>query len=272
MIDPARLRQLAASLGAVARPPLPTDLVPLIIADRHVGDAQSSVAEFIAQQFDQFTLRNGKLVMAGVAADAIARSELMAAVARALHGAGMVRGWRNELLSVGNLAIATVERAACRALGITTEAVHLNAYANSSSLFVARRSPHKQIDPGLWDNLVGGMVPAGESLEQALSREAVEEAGLRLDGAAVQTGRRFQMRRPVAEGMQSEIIHVFDTTLPTGIHLNNQDGEVDTIDCRSIEEIVSAIERGEFTLEASLVVLESLTRRTGVEMPSGLFH
>lgn len=270
MIDAARLQQLAASLGAVARPPLPTDLVPLFIADVHVGDVQPAVAAFMAQRVDEFTLRDRTLVM--TAADMVTRSEVLANVARALHATGAVRGWRNELLSVGNPAIATIERAACRALGITTEAVHLNAYADSSSLFVARRSAHKQIDPGLWDNLVGGMVPAGESLEQTLSREALEEAGLRLDGATVQTGRRFRVRRLVPEGLQSEIIHVFDTTLRADIDLSNQDGEVDAIECRSIEAIVSGIERGEFTLEAALVVLESLTRCAGVEAPHALFR
>ncbi len=272
MIDATRLQQLAARLGGAARPSLPADLVPLIIAETHVGDAQAEAAKFIAGQFDQFTLRDGTLVMHDTAANVAARSGLLADVSRSLHASGFVLGWRNELLSVGKPAVAMIERAACRALGITTEAVHLNAYADSSSLFVARRAAHKQIDPGQWDNLVGGMVSAGESLQQALSREALEEAGLKIDFANVQQGRSFQMRRAVPEGVQSEMIHVFDMTLPTGVALNNQDGEVDAIECLSIERIISAIEHGEFTLEAALVVLESLTRRSGIEAPHGLFR
>ena len=112
----------------------------------------------------------------------------------------MITGWRDEALSVGNPPLAIIERAACRPLGITTEAVHLNAYVDTDTLLVARRAAHKQIDPGLWDNLVGGMVPAGESLQHALAREAWEEAGLQLDRLQVERGRLFHVRRPVTEG------------------------------------------------------------------------
>ncbi|MBC8119845.1 MAG: NUDIX domain-containing protein, partial [Burkholderiaceae bacterium] len=196
---------------------------------------------------------------------------VLAKAARQLHAAGLIKGWRDELLSVGSPPVAAIERAACRALGITTEAVHLNAYVDGDGMFVARRSAHKQIDPGRWDNLVGGMVPAGESLLQALSREAFEEAGLRLNTSALLTGRRFQMRRPVAEGLQSEIIHVFDATLHGDETLVNQDGEVDAIELRSLNELVAAVERGEFTLESALVIVESLTRRSATETPVGLF-
>ena len=78
----------------------------------------------------------------------------------------------------------------------------------------SRAAPRtRSIDPGLWDNLVGGMVPAGETLEQALEREAWEEAGLALDRIEVHHGRMFHVRRPVPEGYQSEWIHVYDVTL-----------------------------------------------------------
>ncbi len=150
--------------------------------------------------------------------------------------------------------------------------MHLNAYLDADTLLVAKRAAHKQIDPGLWDNLVGGMVPAGESLQQALAREAWEEAGLQLDRVQVERGRSFQVLRPVAEGVQSEIIHTFDTLLPSGLQLRNRDGEVDAIEPRKIEDVISAIERDEFTLESALTTLESIARRRDVSTPEGLFR
>ena len=108
------------------------------------------------------------------------------------------------------------------------------------------------------------MVPADETLEQALEREAWEEAGLELDRLEVHRGRSFQMRRPVPEGYQSEWIHVYETTLTSDTQCANQDGEVAAIERRPLGDVVDAIERGEFTLEAALVTLESLTRRSGL--------
>ena len=78
------------------------------------------------------------------------------------------------------------------------------------------------------------------------------------------------MRRPVAEGLQSEIIHVYDTQLPAEVSLRNQDGEVEAIARRTLTEVVEAIDAGDFTLEAALVMLESMARHHHIETPDGL--
>ena len=45
------------------------------------------------------------------------------------------------------------------------------------SILLARRSPHRKAYPGLW-SFPGGHVEAGETLEQALTREASEEVNV----------------------------------------------------------------------------------------------
>ncbi|MGZ9058570.1 MAG: DUF4743 domain-containing protein [Burkholderiaceae bacterium] len=271
MLEQQRLQRLFDRLQARAQPPLPAGLIALIIDGMHVGDAQPAIARFIAEKVDGFNLSCETLVLADGTLDFRGRSELLAAAAGQLRDAGLITGWRDEDLSVGHPPLAIVERAACRPLGIATQAVHLNAYVDADTMLVARRAPHKQIDPGLWDNLVGGMVPAGESLQEALAREAWEEAGLQLEHVQLQRGRSFHVRRTVTEGMQSEIIHVYDTSLPPGLHPHNRDGEVDAIELRKVEDVVSAIEREEFTLESALVTLESIARRSAIGTPPGLF-
>ena len=67
-----------------------------------------------------------------------------------------------------------------RPLGIATLAVHLVGRTPDGLHWVQRRALTKPNDPGLWDTLMGGMVPAADSLEEALARETWEEAGLRL--------------------------------------------------------------------------------------------
>jgi len=272
VLEQQKLQRLINRLHARAQPPLPTGLVALIIDGTRVGDTQPAIARFIAENVDGFSMSRESLVLADGTLDFKGRSELLADAAGQLRDAGLIAGWRDEALSVGNPPLATIERAACRPLGIATEAVHLNAYVDAGTLLVAKRAAHKQIDPGLWDNLVGGMVPAGESLHQALAREAWEEAGLQLNRIQLQRGRSFHVHRPVTEGMQSEIIHVYDTSLPPGLHPHNRDGEVDAIERRKIEDVVSAIERDEFTLESALVTLESLARRSATETRAGLFR
>jgi isopentenyldiphosphate isomerase len=271
-VDVTPVRQLTERLQARAHLPLPTDLIALHIAGAHVGNVQPDVARFVADRIDGFVLKHGVLTIADDTLDIGTRTALLAEATTRLRAAGFIAGWRDENLCVGTPPVATVERAACRPLGITTEAVHLNAYTGVDTLLVARRAAHKQIDPGLWDNLVGGMVPAGESLHQALAREALEEAGLHLDRVELQRGRWFQMRRPVAEGLQSEIIHVYDALLPDSVSLQNQDGEVDAIEHRTLDEVINAIEHDEFTLESALVTLESVTRRVRIDTPAGFFH
>jgi 8-oxo-dGTP pyrophosphatase MutT (NUDIX family) len=265
MPDAARLRALAERLQARAQQAPPPGLVPFLIADEPVGAAAPAVVA-VVERITGFARRAGALDLD--AGDSVAeRSVPLAAAALALRAAGLLPGWRDELLAVrgsDGRVLAEIERAACRPLGITTDAVHLNASADDGALIVARRAAHKAIDPGLLDNLVGGMVPAGESLEQALAREAWEEAGLRLDQLRIQRGRRFHVQRPVPEGWQSERIHVYEATLPHDVSLANQDGEVQAITRMPLPDVLDAIERGEFTLEAALVTLEALLRRAEI--------
>ncbi len=275
MPSAARLWSIAERLQSRAQPERPAGLRPFVVAGHAVGWARPEIASILAQQAAGFFEHHGTLRLHDEDLDVPARSGLLLDAALRLRDTGLVRGWRDEQLAIrdkpGGEVLATVERAACRALGITTEAVHLNAYADDGTLVVARRAPHKPIDPDRWDNLVGGMVPAGETLEQALEREAWEEAGIELDRIEVHHGRTFHVRRPVPEGYQSERIHVYDAMLGPNTSFANQDGEVSAIAHRPLADVVAAIEQDEFTLEAALATLESLTRRGAYATPPGLF-
>ena len=262
----ARLRALQARLLARAQQPAPRDWLPVVMAGAEVGIASPEVASLLASSTPHFALADYRLLLLDDGLDAKRRSALLHDVALRLRDAGVLRGWRDERLDVrpapGEVPVAVIERAACRTLGITTTAVHLNAFTANGDLVVARRAEHKQIDPGLWDNLVGGMVPAGESEEQALAREAHEEAGLDLGGLPLVRGGRVQVTRRVPEGFQSEIVQVFDAVIADGTALRNQDGEVAAIEARPVDAVVAAIERDEFTLESALVTLDALLRRS----------
>ncbi len=56
--------------------------------------------------------------------------------------------------------------------------VHLHVFNPKGELFLQRRPSWKDIQPSKWDTAVGGHVDLGESVEQALRREAQEELGI----------------------------------------------------------------------------------------------
>lgn len=56
--------------------------------------------------------------------------------------------------------------------------VHLHILNRSGELYLQRRSFDKDLLPGYWDTAVGGHVSYGETVAEALYREAEEELGM----------------------------------------------------------------------------------------------
>ena len=241
------------------------DAVCLVVARQACGSLAPRVAALLAQGLTGLTLADGMLELADTGLDRAGRSAVLRQAAQLLLDHGLVGAWRDEDLDIrahpDGPALAWIDRSAVRVLGITTYSVHLNGYTADGQLVVARRAAHKRVDPGLWDNLAGGMIAAGEDAPTALAREAFEEAGIDVSAMPLQAGARISVRRPIAEGTLAEAVQVFDVALPPDTAIVNQDGEVERFETRPIGAVLAAIERGEFTIEAALATLDSLLRR-----------
>jgi len=179
--------------------------------------------------------------------------------------------WRDEQLAV-NAAdgprIATVERGVVRALGITTQGVHLHGVGPDHRVWIQQRALDKQTDPGRWDTLMGGMVSAADSLESALARETMEEAGLALEQLpGLHWAGHFTMRMPTAVdgslGYMVERIDWFEAVVPVGVAPTNQDGEVHQFKLVASDELRAMLLQDLFTTEASLI-LSSQSKRDGL--------
>ncbi len=266
------LRSLQARIQARAQLSPAPDAVSLVVGRQACGSLAPDVAARLAQGVPGLSLESGLLELRDAGLDPAARSAHLLAAAQLLLREGYAGPWRNENLEIrphpDAPALAWIDRSAVRVLGITSYSVHLNGFAADGRMVVARRAAHKRIDPGLWDNLAGGMICAGESVSDALAREAFEEAGINLSVLAVTRGARISVRRPIAEGTLAEAVHVFDVELPEGTPVVNQDGEVERFETRTITSVLAAIDRGEFTVESALAILDSLIRR-GYEAESG---
>lgn len=182
-------------------------------------------------------------------------------LALAMREAGLAHAWRDEQLAVTDGAgstLGTVERAVVRALGITTFAVHLAGVSPDGGHWVQQRSLTKPNDPGLWDTLMGGMIPASDSIEQALERETWEEAGLHISQLEQLRYRgRMLTRRPSAESGAGYVVEYLDwygCVIPQGVVPVNQDGEVAQFRLMQPREVLRLILRDEFTLEAALIL------------------
>jgi 8-oxo-dGTP pyrophosphatase MutT (NUDIX family) len=178
-----------------------------------------------------------------------------------LRDADLAGAWRNEQLAVRNESgaqIGTVERGAVRPLGIATLAVHLVGQSTDGRFWVQQRAFDKPNDPGKWDTLMGGMVSAEDTVETALERETWEEAGLNIaDLQNLRYGGRQSNCRPSSDGAAGymhEFIEWYVATLPDGLMPINQDGEVAQFALMNEARLIAGMERGEFTLEASLIM------------------
>ena len=56
--------------------------------------------------------------------------------------------------------------------------IHLHVFNSQGELYLQKRAPDKDIQPGKWDTSVGGHVDYGEEIVVALLREVREELGM----------------------------------------------------------------------------------------------
>jgi 8-oxo-dGTP pyrophosphatase MutT (NUDIX family) len=199
-----------------------------------------------------------------------ARDQHLAAINAQLRARGLVRGWRDELFAIvnphGGEPLARTERAAARFWGTLTLGAHANGYiagadGTPTHLWIAQRAQSKATDPGLYDNLVGGGVPAGQTPPQTLVREGWEEAGLLPELMHTATpGRVLRLRRDITEGQQWEDLFGFDLAMPAGLTPSNQDGEVQGFVCLPVAEALALASSGSMTVDAALVTLDFALR------------
>ncbi|MEP7099607.1 MAG: NUDIX domain-containing protein [Burkholderiales bacterium] len=241
---------------ADAPPASPRD--PLWLADAQIGSIETALARrLVAAELPIGAIGSGWRIAAEPDADAA-----LVRIAHWLAREGLGSTWRDELLAVTDTAgalRARIERAAVRPLGIATRAVHLVGLTRDGKVWVQQRAFDKATDPGQWDTLMGGLQSADETDAQTLERETWEEAGLRIaDLRDLCTAGVIVVRRPVADGYMVEHIEIFAATVPDGITPTNQDGEVARFECLDRSALRVRIERGEFTLEAALILAQVL--------------
>ncbi|MCC6867775.1 MAG: DUF4743 domain-containing protein [Burkholderiales bacterium] len=261
--------------SALIRPSAP--LVALRIEGSVAGRCSPARAARLAAFADVFTRDgDGSLRFVPGLATPGERSAALAGVARTLAAEDALTAWRDELYAAapafGAPAWFHLERAAARYFGIRTYAAHLNGLvrdATGVSMWVARRSPTKSIDPGMLDNLVGGGIAAGTGVARTAVKESWEEAGIPAPLASLARPTAIlHVERTIPDGIQDEVVFVHDLWLPAAFAPANQDGEATEQQrlplARVAANLVHEAGRAAMTVDASLVALTALVRETAV--------
>jgi len=150
----------------------------------------------------------------------------------------------NEYLPIVNEDGETVGKALRRdchggATKLLHPVVHLHIFDREGNLYLQKRPLHKDTQPGKWDTAVGGHVDCGETIPDALRREALEE--LNIHDFQPKTVARYVFESAV----EKELVHTF-CAVYEGIIVPNPE-ELDGGRFWSPSEIDANIGKGVFT-------------------------
>ena len=109
-----------------------------------------------------------------------------------------------EILDVVNEhdeVVARRPRSQVHQLGLKHRAAHVLVFNSRGEVFLQKRSPNKDRQPGLWDSSASGHVAAGEDYDPCAVRELREEIGLE---ASTPPRRLFKLA-PSAETDQEHV-------------------------------------------------------------------
>ena len=281
MIEPSILAAIAARLTrALALPDI--DYRPLFVDGIAIGLVDDARAARLAR-FGVFAVDGQRVVLDPRFRTTEARSQAFAETALALRAEGALPAWRDELFAIGTRfgepPLFVIERGAARYFGLATYAVHVNGVVHEDDapwMWFARRSPTKDVDPGLLDNLIGGGIAAGYRVDETIVKEAFEEAGVPASLAReARAAGIVHSVKPMFDGLQRETLFVHDLVLPRDFVPANQDGEA--VEHRRVDLVTAARTIAasggvdETTVDASLVVLDFLIRHGHVPADDGSY-
>lgn len=191
--------------------------------------------------------------------------------------ASLKSGWRNELYTIYYPRLVPymlLERAFSCLLGVVTYGVHINGYIpaektkeNVIKMWIPRRSATKATFPGMLDNTIAGGLGYPYGIWENVIKECYEEGGLSEDFVqknVKSAGAVSYIIQPYGpEGhAQPEVEYIYDLAfeLETDNVPRPVDGEAESFQLMTIDEIRERMLLGEFKPNCALVICDFLIR------------
>ncbi|KAF9515842.1 hypothetical protein BS47DRAFT_1315755 [Hydnum rufescens UP504] len=187
------------------------------------------------------------------------------------------RLWRNERYpvyynpfrrhSAGDDIAFSLERTCCAIFGLVTYGCHMTMMLEGErKIWVPKRARTKQTWPGYLDNTVAGGIPSGIGSTDALLKECMEEASIPEEfvRSFVKPAGCVSYFFQTPKGwLQPEVEYVYDLIVPPGVkspELHPLDGEVESFELCSIEEVIERMKQKLFKPNCALVLVDFLIR------------
>lgn len=191
-----------------------------------------------------------------------------------------LKGWRNEKYCVWchKQPYLLVERSMSGPLGIITYGIHINGYVfdsetNEIKFWIPRRSASKPTWPLLLDNIVAGGIGYPYGIYETAIKESLEEANLEVDiiesniqsaGAVSYLFYQGNAKSDMFNNQQSYIVgeveYIYDLKLNKEIIPVPNDGEVDSFQLLSLQEVITALQKKEFKPNCAVIMVDFLIR------------
>jgi isopentenyldiphosphate isomerase len=151
--------------------------------------------------------------------------------------------------------VRTTPRSSIRAKNLLHRGVAIVVRNPSGQIYVHRRTTGKDVFPGMYDMVVGGMVTAGESYEEAARRELSEELGIDLAELTPVLKHRYEGDR------NNAWISLYEVTWAGPIH--HQETEISWGAYMAVDDIIAKLDQWPFAPDHLEVFERYLSSRAG---------
>ena len=115
--------------------------------------------------------------------------------------------------------------------------VHIHVINSSNKLLLQKRALNKDIQPGKWDTSIGGHIQAYELTTQAVIRESMEEAGIKIELSKLKNIGTYIFESEIEKEFVYSHIYFYDGPVEM------QESEIDDLQFFTVGEIEKLIEQ-----------------------------
>jgi 8-oxo-dGTP pyrophosphatase MutT (NUDIX family) len=263
---------------------VPLNSIPILHKNYRVGYIKQENLKIIQQYTGDLFNGENPLIFKDLSFEELSsRFEKVVLELRDLNIFPALRKWRNELYVIydnNGKKLFTIERCAVALFAFISHGVHLNVYnydeeASVDSpewklanwkMWIARRSPTKDLYPNTLDQIVAGGLNYPLDPMQCLLKECVEEANLHfpIGDLPKLCGTVSYFNEIKGYGVYPEIQYVFD--LKKDVDPKNNDGEVQSFQLMTLQEVLDAVISEEFKPNCGIVIIDFMIRH-GIIIP-----